>query len=109
MGGSWCLHAMSDLGKSGPTAMSPPMSGLPESGRRADIGRLWNVDSGLFRSYVCGLYDRRPVGNFALHQNGERLLTSPGLARDVAAEIAANQRDEVAPFHCAATAMRSLQ
>jgi hypothetical protein len=36
---------------------------------------------------IRGLDDRRPAGNFALHQRGEWLLTSLCLAWNVAADI----------------------
>jgi hypothetical protein len=36
---------------------------------------------------VCSLNNRRPAGNFALHQRGEWLLTSFCFARAFAADI----------------------
>src|SRR5262249_55325295 len=47
---------------------------------------LWNVGKSLDVS-LCGFDDRRPAGNFTLHQCGEWLLTSLCLARNVTADI----------------------
>src|SRR5262245_33005721 len=47
---------------------------------------LWNVGKSLDVS-LCGVDDRRPAGNFTLHQCGEWLLTSLCLARNGTADI----------------------
>src|SRR5262245_652230 len=58
----------------------PPMIGI----RRSEI-----MEVGTAASVVLDvrLDDWRPTGNFALHQRGERLLTSLRLARNVTADI----------------------
>src|SRR6202043_1166884 len=43
--------------------------------------------TGLFRLDVRGLDDRRPAGDVALHQHGERLLTALGLVRDIGTQF----------------------
>src|SRR5215468_7944992 len=84
--------------------MSAPMSGLPESGRRADIGRLSKsaipviaairgtgfMECPESASPYCDVRrfdDRCPTSNLAFYQCCEWLLASPLLARNVAAEV----------------------
>jgi hypothetical protein len=52
-----------------------------------ELIRGGGLQKGLLGFGVCGLDDRRPAGNFALHQRGDWLLTSLYLAWNVAADI----------------------